>query len=800
MRTLYLADSKFDSSIEMERDSDLPTTSASNDIHHDGEPLENEIGLQIAVREPVLERANSSHEFLGTSPKISGPLGSYHRGTAIRMVTDYLSDLTTLNNINSPDENVLRRVEDNRAFLKELTEANQREPNGSLTWQERNKLSLMMKDYQSALMETLEDKDDEDVTEEDVEFIAEKDVCDGVPLYSYEANFSDGEYVESLPFALDICEAQVREFKIMLPAVKVFQRQCKNLVEALEPIAENNFERCHKVLDALKRLEVDGGAVSSGSQYDSARFCFESLIGLARKFQVVVDLFRNCASENLHKTALKLADLPASPSMPKRWSEFSLAIRNCEWSMDLVEFAFYTLEKLLAGDTHIFQDVSFKWSEEKSRMILQIQSRLGRLSGRLERLGRQDSRLAKSLLDHSKELETKDLTDLIEKLKQLGEPARGGRSKWILGGLFSTRAAFDTANVASFLSVKLAGPIPHARYLPWTFGVDPDSLKFKEYLDSGGAGMVGKYTWFGENVAVKNVRSPGLTRHKFEEEAAILATVQHPNVVRLIGCGFIEKNKTGMLVMELMDHDLRTVIEDRVHKLGSGCSPFPTLVAIDIILQIAQAMEHLRDHKVLHRDLKAKNVLVNICEPLNLGGKSSTSMMPRPDVPCFLPYMQASYVAKLADFGLAKCRPHSSWVRTRMAGTTGWRAPEVFHVHDTEVTREYKWPADVYSFAMTCYEILTGELPFANLPNQAIHENVMAGKRPEGLDALDIPDLLKELIKKCWATNSSERPPFDEIVKSLWECRVKAIVPIFERHITSSSVVSRSASNFNLRN
>ena len=86
----------------------------------------------------------------------------------------------------------------------------------------------------------------------------------------------------------------------------------------------------------------------------------------------------------------------------------------------------------------------------------------------------------------------------------------------------------------------------------------------------------------------------------------------------------------------------------------------PTLVAIDIILQIAQVMKHLRDHKVLHRDLKAKNVLVNIYEPLSLDGKSSTSMMPSPDVPFVLPYMQASCVAKLADFDLAKCRPQSS--------------------------------------------------------------------------------------------------------------------------------------------
>ncbi|KAG0610867.1 hypothetical protein M758_7G098000 [Ceratodon purpureus] len=734
----------------------------------------------------VNELASSSDKELPPSMKLSDPLSSFHRGTAIRMLTDYLSDLTDLNN--PLDENISRRIEEHRAFLEELREANQREPNSAVTWQERDKLSLMLKDYQTALSAALEDQEKEEEEEEqgvtDVELYTEEDVTDEVPLILNEAKFSSGRYLDVLTVALDLCERQVGELKKLLPVVRVFHHQCKSLVETLEPIAEKQFERCHKVLDTLKGLEINGNGVSTGAPLKSVHFCFESLVELARSFQLVVDLLRKCASENLHRTALELADLPPQPLMPKRWSEFSLAIRNCEWIMDLVEFAFYTLDKLLAGGTHIFQDVSFKWSEEKSRMVLQIPwGMLGRLNSRLEKLGRQGSRLEKHVLSDSKKLEKKDLENLVEQLRQLGESANSG-SNWKLSGLLS-RAAHNRAQVAEFLSGKLAGPIPHARYLPWTFRVEPDTLKFREYLDSGGAGMVGKYTWHGENVAVKNVRSPGLTRNKFEEEAAILASVQHPNVVRLIGCGFIDKKPgTGMLVMELMDQDLRTVIETRSQeRLPTGCGPFTALAAIDIIMQIAQAMKHLRDHKVLHRDLKAKNILVNINTPLN-----SCSCM-HPDESTVLPHTQDSYVVKLADFGLAKCRPHSSWVRTRMAGTTGWRAPEVFHVQDTEVSQQYRWPADVYSFGMTCYEILTGDLPFANLPNQTIYESIMAGKRPEGLDELDIPELLKDLVKKCWATNPETRPTFDEIVKAVWECRLKAILPGFERQIS----VSRSS-------
>lgn len=70
--------------------------------------------------------------------------------------------------------------------------------------------------------------------------------------------------------------------------------------------------------------------------------------------------------------------------------------------------------------------------------------------------------------------------------------------------------------------------------------------------------------------------------------------------------------------MELMDHDLRYIINSRLEVLPEGFNPFAPIVAIDIMLQIGQAMLYLRDHGILHRDLKAKNVLVNLCKPLAL--------------------------------------------------------------------------------------------------------------------------------------------------------------------------------------
>ncbi len=73
----------------------------------------------------------------------------------------------------------------------------------------------------------------------------------------------------------------------------------------------------------------------------------------------------------------------------------------------------------------------------------------------------------------------------------------------------------------------------------------------------------------------------------------------------------------------------------------------------------------------------------------------------------------------------------------------------------------YTAKADVYSFGMTCCEILTRNSPFNELQRLEIHDKVMAGERPEL--PVDIDTQLAELIRMCWDTNSEKRPTFAQI-------------------------------------
>jgi len=84
----------------------------------------------------------------------------------------------------------------------------------------------------------------------------------------------------------------------------------------------------------------------------------------------------------------------------------------------------------------------------------------------------------------------------------------------------------------------------------------------------------------------------------------------------------------------------------------------------------------------------------------------------------------------------------------------------------------YTGKADVFSFAMTCYEVVSGKLPYSSdLPRQSINKLVREGVRPEL--PKDINTRLSSLIQKCWRTEAQVRPTFEMICFDLQELRLK---------------------------
>jgi len=203
----------------------------------------------------------------------------------------------------------------------------------------------------------------------------------------------------------------------------------------------------------------------------------------------------------------------------------------------------------------------------------------------------------------------------------------------------------------------------------------------------------------------------------------------------IIGATLLKDGRFAF-VLEKYCTDLRKLIDLRMEENNNRGPPFATHIALRIIGQIARGMYTLHKTHIVHRDLKASNVLV--------AQFSSGNHTEYPD--CYV-----------ADF---ECS-------VGVLGTGFWRAPEVLLAlknRSGAAAEACTQKADVYSFGMTCYEVLTGCLPFEG-ELMTNYDLVLSGHRPALPDYVDAN--VKSLLLRCWDADPSKRPSFQKILKVL---------------------------------
>ena len=284
-------------------------------------------------------------------------------------------------------------------------------------------------------------------------------------------------------------------------------------------------------------------------------------------------------------------------------------------------------------------------------------------------------------------------------------------------------------------------------HFPAFLAINPSDLKLVKLIGEGSCSKVYEATWLGCTLAVKRFKSAFVST--LHTELCFLTKLPHPHVVRLVG--FSLEPQGCWIVMELMDMDLRRLIESRLQKKHTSPSiqPFSLHEAVDIIKKIALGMKFLHSRGVTHRDLKASNVVVR-----------------RPS--------SSSIEVKIMDFGVSQYIGDSP---AKGSGTRFWRAPEILKELDDGMVQSTSidlQAADVYAFAMTCYEVLTGHIPFQV---EEIHSHkviraaiIDSGHRPK-LPS-DINSSMEELILKCWHQEPQQRPNFSEICERLSSIQV----------------------------
>ena len=317
----------------------------------------------------------------------------------------------------------------------------------------------------------------------------------------------------------------------------------------------------------------------------------------------------------------------------------------------------------------------------------------------------------------------------------------------------SAKAATTTwaGNVAKE-SVTEGGAYADAIKIPECLKIKSESLKKVRRVGKGSFAKVYEATWLGCTFAVKRINkfdSAG-SISVLQREVDFLIQLRHPYIIQIVGFS-VDKEERCLIVMEYMDGSLRDLINNRmkrkvaVTKIDSSqpVLPFESHEAVCIIKKIALGMAFLHSRGITHRDLKCSNVL---CQEYN-----------------------GSMDVKIVDFGVSQYIATSGMDGVLGIGTGYWRAPEIF---PSDVNRSRKCDVvlkatDVYSFGMTCYEVLTGETPFFKEFGMRLteYDQVVKGRRPELPPDMDSG--LNKLIAECWDTDPNLRPDFAEICARL---------------------------------
>ena len=293
------------------------------------------------------------------------------------------------------------------------------------------------------------------------------------------------------------------------------------------------------------------------------------------------------------------------------------------------------------------------------------------------------------------------------------------------------------SSAEAFMSVPaaaLAGSAgldqPRAALVGARFG----SYTIRSLLGVGGMGEVYRAhdDTLGREVAIK-LLSPAFTaeperRARFEREARMLATLNHPHIGAIYGVE--EADGVRGLVLELVEGEtLAERIAASARTAGSNAPGLPMTEALAIARQIADALEAAHEKGIVHRDLKPANIKIT------------------PDG-----------VVKVLDFGLAKvASPDSSSSDLSQSragaifGTAAYMSPEQARGHNVDKR------ADIWAFGCVLFEMLTGRVAFAGETASDTIAKILEREPDWSALPAATPARIRQLLLRCLAKDPKQR-------------------------------------------
>jgi serine/threonine protein kinase len=256
----------------------------------------------------------------------------------------------------------------------------------------------------------------------------------------------------------------------------------------------------------------------------------------------------------------------------------------------------------------------------------------------------------------------------------------------------------------------------------------PEKIGKYEVIDCVGRGSMGVVysghdPYADRKVAIKvcsisdenESQSSRLAKKLFFNEAHTTGALEHPNILTVFDAG--EDNDQPYIVLEFLDGG------DTLKRYIEKDNLLSVERTVEILYQCAKALDYAHRRGVIHRDIKATNIM------LTADGR-----------------------VKLCDFGIAQFSAGDQTQVMGLLGSPRYMSPE--QAREEDVTAQ----TDIYSLGVVAYELLTGKAPFAanglsKLINQILHEEPTPVRdfRPE------VPERLEQIVVKAMAKQADDR-------------------------------------------
>lgn len=242
-------------------------------------------------------------------------------------------------------------------------------------------------------------------------------------------------------------------------------------------------------------------------------------------------------------------------------------------------------------------------------------------------------------------------------------------------------------------------------------------------LGEGGVGAVYRArdrrtkSWVAVKVLSQDLAQNADFLQRFQRQQSFMFHLQHPNVVRLLD--WVEEQGNRCLVMEYVDGgSLSASLRQR---------PLPVSQAVDLALQLCEGLAYIHRHGILHRDLKAHNVLLT-----------------------------RDRKAKINDFDIAGRVAEARRGQTGLIGNIETMAPEVIQGGQAAADER----SDIYSLGIICYQMLAGRPPFV-ADHPAAVANMHLEQPPPALRSFNsqVPTALEKVILRALEKDPARRYP-----------------------------------------